>query len=195
MRTKLLLAFGTLALLATTPADAQRCPWGGDSRCFTPLDFSQGFGTESVASTTPYVAAVRINPSVGTRDGGSVRLGPVAAVEYLNPTWDVSFGARASLRLLRFGPALLDHHGLFVSAEQLVALDGGRPASVALVANAGLLRVGGWVVHDWERDFTAIQFSLGTDLQVLLPLLFPGSRDDGEPDFGRAAATRPEVAR
>lgn len=81
---------------------------------------------------------------------------------------------------------------MFLAAEQLWSSDGGRPASAALVMNAGAVRVGGSYIHDWERERNALELTVGTDLAVLLPLLFP--RRDPEPVFGARDALRSVVA-
>jgi hypothetical protein len=160
--------------LAATPLAAQRCPWGGTTRCFIPLDIAQGPMLDA-GTPTPYTFAARINPAVGIGDGGTLRIGPAAAVSYANPDWTVAGGARASLRLLRFG---LPHWGLFAGAEQLWGTHGTRPGAASLVINAGAVRAGGWVVRDWDRKTTSVQLSLGTDLSVLVPLLFPSKEKD-----------------
>lgn len=170
--------------LAAGPAHAQRCPWGDvTTRCFVPVDVGQG-PILNDGTPTPYTLAVRVNPAVGLGDGGALRIGPAAAVAYSNPDWTVAGGARASLRLLRFG---LPHWGLFAGAEQLWGTHGTRPGSASLVVNAGAVRVGGWVVRDWSRETTSVQLSLGTDLSVLVPLLFPAKESD---PFGGRGGTR-----
>lgn len=159
-----------LAVLAAAPLAAQHCPWSGtEMRCFVPLDISQGPMLDA-GPVTPWTFAARLNPSVGLGDGGTVRFGPAVAASYDNPDWTVGAGARVSLRLLRFG---LPHWGLFAGAEQLWGTHDTRPGSASLVVNAGAVRGGAWVVRDWNRETTAVQLSIGTDLAVLVPLLFP----------------------
>lgn len=167
-----------LALAAAAPLRAQNCPWSDTQRCFLPIDLGQGPVLDA-GEPTPYTFSLAINPAWGTADGGSFRIGPSVALLYTNPEWEVGGGARLSLRLFRFG---LDHWGLFLSGEQLWTTEGGRPASAALVMNAGVVRVGAGYTRDWERDRNWAQLTMGTDLLVLLPLLFP--RPDPEPVFG-----------
>jgi hypothetical protein len=163
------------AALAAAPLAAQSCPWGGaTARCFIPVDVSQGPMLDE-GTPTPYTFAVRVNPAVGVGDGGTLRIGPAAAVAYSNPDWTVAGGARVSLRLLRFG---LPHWGLFGGVEQLWGTNGTRPGAASLVVNAGAIRAGGWLVRDWDRETTSLQLSVGTDLSVLVPILFPSKEKD-----------------
>ena len=167
-----------MALALAAPLAGQ----DGSGFWFIPLDLGQGFVLDA-GEPTPYVFSGRVAAQIGIGSGGAIRVGPAAAVRYANPDWEAAVGARASARLLRVG---LSHWGVFLSAEQLWSTGGKMPGSASLVLNAGVLRVGGWVVHEWEDDVTALEFSLGSDLSVLFPLLFP--KKDAGPDFGGTAA-------
>jgi hypothetical protein len=170
-RSQCALAALALALAPAAPLGAQ----DGAGHWFVPLDLGQGFVLDA-GEPTPYVFSARLAAQLGLGSGGAFRVGPAGAVLYANPDWEVAGGARASLRLMQIG---LSHWGLFVNGEQLWSSEGRTPASVSLVLNAGLVRAGGWVVRDWESKDTSLEFSLGTDLSVLLPFLSP--KEDPDP--------------
>ncbi len=188
-RACLLYSLAMLLALTTAPLHAQTCPGSATQRCFLPLDLGQGPRLDA-GEPTPYTFSLSINPAWGTADGGTFRIGPSAALLYTNPDWEVGGGARLSLRLFRFG---LDHWGVFLSGEQLWTTEGGRPATAALVLNAGVVRVGAGYTRDWERDRNSAQLTIGTDLLVLFPLLFPTR--DREPVFGARVPQNAEVRR
>ncbi|HEU0013926.1 MAG TPA: hypothetical protein VFQ45_09600 [Longimicrobium sp.] len=174
MRPRDLLLAGALALVPLA-VSGQSCPWGGSGRCFLPLDLAQGLVLDA-GEPTPYTFSARLNPSAGLGDGGTFRVGPALAVSYLNPQWEASAGVGVSVRLLRLR---VPHWGVFVGAEQAWSTEGRTPAAGSVVVNAGMIRIGSWAVHDWESEDTALLFSFGTDLKVLLPFLFP--RRDPDP--------------
>lgn len=173
------------ALVAALALAAPLAGQDGRGHWFFPLDLGQGFVLDA-GEPTPYVFSARLAPQIGIGSGGAIRVGPAFAARYANPDWEVAAGARASARLLQVG---LSHWGLFLSAEQLWNTDGNMPGAASLVLNAGALRAGAWVVRYWDEGDTALEFSLGSDLSVLFPLLFPG--EDPDPPFTGPAAAVP----
>lgn len=169
-----------LLLLAAVPAAAQEA--GGRGALFLlPFDLSQGAVTNA-AGTTPYIASVKLQAAVGLGEGGPLRIGPVVAVRYANPDWVAGAGIRAQWLPLRFGPAGR-RWGVGAAAEQLWDTGGGRPASVGLVADIELVRLGAWLVHEWSDERTGFELGVGTDLRSLWAVLFPPRDEPPFPDI------------
>jgi hypothetical protein len=150
-----------------------------------PLDFSQGALLDG-GTPTPYSAAVRLQVARGFGTGGAFRIGPAGAVLYRNPEWEVAAGVRASLRVLSLDVPMLSTWGVYLTGEQLAGTGDTLPGAAALVADLGLLRMGAWIVRDWEHRTTALEASLGVGLNSLIPLLRP-ARPRGPPVFERAS--------
>ncbi len=161
-------------VVAAGPAAAQEAREGSGPLFLLPLDVAQG-AVVSGKGVTPYVAGVKLQAALGLGAGGPLRIGPVAAVRYANPDWTLAGGARAQWLPLRFGPGGR-RWGVGVTAEQLWDTGEHRPASVGLVGDVELVRLGAWLVHDWGEERTGFELGVGTDLRSLWSVLFP-SRD------------------
>jgi hypothetical protein len=149
-----------------------------------PLDVSQGAVLER-GTPTPYSAAVRLQVARGFGTGGAFRIGPAGALLYRNPQWEVAGGVRASVRVMSLNVPMLSTWGLYLAGEQLAGTGDSKPGAASLVADLGLLRMGVWVVRDWEHHTTALEASLGVGLNSLIPLLRPAP-PRGPPVFDHA---------
>jgi hypothetical protein len=172
----LIQALTLAALLVPGAVGAQDSRAG--STLFLPFDVSQGAIT-NVDGATPYVAGVRLQAALGIGEGGPVRVGPVVAVRFANPDWALAGGIRAQWLPVRFGLGGR-RWGVGVLAEQLWDTGDGRPASVGLVADLELVRIHGWLIHDWSDERTGFELGAGTDVRSLWAVLFPA---DDEPPF------------
>lgn len=141
-----------------------------------PIDVGQGAVLDG-SEVTPYTASLKVQVARGLGQGGPLRIGPVGAIRYANPDWSVAGGLRAQWLVFRFGLGGR-RWGAGLAAEQLWGTKDHRPGSLGLVADLELLRVGGWVVHDWSDERTGFEITLGTDLRSVAALLSPG----GDPD-------------
>jgi hypothetical protein len=167
------------ALLAGRPAAAQA--GGGESRFLFLLPFDVGQGAVTNAGrVTPYVADAKLQAALGVGEGGPLRVGPVVAVRYANPEWTAAAGMRAQWLPLRFGLGGR-RWGVGFAAEQLWDTGGNRPASLGLVADLELVRVGSWLVHDGTDERTGFEFSVGTDLRSVWAVAFPTPDPDPFP--------------
>jgi hypothetical protein len=163
----LLLAFplGPAAVLAAQPA-APAAVWQA------PVDVTHGLALGR-GSPVPFTGMARVQVARGFGEGGRFRVGPTAAVMYVNPEWEAGVGVAAAVRVASLGIPMLSGWGVYVQGEQMVGTGDVAPAAIALLADLGLLRFGVRGSHDWRRDVQTVEASLGVGLHALIALLRP----------------------
>jgi hypothetical protein len=161
-----------LTMPLVRPAGLEAQPATPSAVWLAPLDITHGF-TLGRGSPVPFTAMARLQLARGFGEGARFRVGPSAAVLYVNPDWEAALGLAAAVRLVDLGIPMLTGWGVYLQGEQLVGTGDVAPAAVAVLADLGVVRVGVRGSHDWRRDVQTVEGSIGVGLHALIALLRP----------------------